>query len=80
MPSWLADNLLAVVTAVLALLVFVVAWMLRRAGARRSDEVEAVDYGDPPPFDSRAFSRKLDAIDLDLNHPPTDEPPPGRRA
>ncbi|WP_144633341.1 FimV family protein [Bordetella genomosp. 13] len=76
MPSWLADNLLAVVTAVLALLIFIVAWMLRRAGARRNEDVEEVDYGDPPPFDSRAFNRKLDAIDLDLNHPPTDEPKP----
>jgi len=78
MPSWLADNLLVVVTAILALLIFIVAWLLRRAGARRSEDVEAVDYSDPPPFDSRAFSRKLDAIDLDLNTPPTDEPPRGK--
>lgn len=76
MPSWLAANLLVIVTAVLALLVFIVAWMLRRAGTRRNEDVEEVDYGDPPPFDSRAFNRKLDAIDLDLNHPPTDEPKP----
>ncbi|SAI71898.1 membrane protein [Bordetella ansorpii] len=79
MPSWLVDNLLAVITAVLAVLIFIVAWMLRRAGARRNEDVEAVDYSDPPPFDSRAFSRKLDAIDLDLNHPPTDEAKPVQR-
>ena len=32
-PSWLTDNLLVIVTAVLALLVFIIAWALRRAGA-----------------------------------------------
>jgi len=77
MPGWLADNLLVVVTAVLALLVLVVAWLLRRAGARRADEDEAsYGYGEPA-LDTAALNRKLDGINLDLDQPPTDEPRPG---
>ena len=75
MPGWLADNLLAVVTAVLAIVVLIVAWLLRRAGARRADEDEA-SYGEPA-FDSAALNRKLEGISLDLDQPPTDTPRPG---
>lgn len=72
LPGWLANNLLAVVTAALAIIVLIVAWVLRRAGARRADEDEA-NYGEPV-LDTAALNRKLDGINLDLDTPPTDEP------
>ncbi|CAM4100991.1 FimV family protein [Bordetella muralis] len=75
--NWLTDNLLVVVTAILALIVLIIAWLLRRAGARRADENEDEDasYGGEPVLDTTLLTRKLDGIDLDLNKPPTDEPP-----
>lgn len=76
MPGWLADNLLVIVTAALAFIVLVIAWLLRRAGARRADEDEA-SYGEPV-LDTAALNRKLDGISLDLDQPPSDEPPAGR--
>jgi len=81
MPGWLADNLLAIVTVVLALIIFVVAWVLRRAGARRSEDEEPYDYSEPavPALDHTALNRKLDTINLDLDQPPPDEPSYGRR-
>jgi len=78
MPGWLADNLLAIVTAVLALIIFIVAWALRRAGARRSEDEESYDYGEAT-LDSAALNRKLDTINLDLDQPPSDEPASSRR-
>ncbi len=77
MPGWLANNLLVVVTAALAIIVLIVAWVLRRAGARRADEDEAT-YGEA--LDTEALNRKLNSINLDLDQPPTDEPRPGGRA
>lgn len=73
----MTDNLLVVVTAILALIVLIIAWLLRRAGARRADENEDEDasYGGEPVLDTSLLTRKLDGIDLDLNKPPTDEPP-----
>ncbi|KOF54104.1 hypothetical protein AD428_09105, partial [Achromobacter sp. DMS1] len=74
MPSWLADNLLVIVTAVLALVAFAIAWLLRRAGTRRGDEdEETYAYGEPA-LDAAALDRKLKGINLDLDEPPTDEP------
>jgi pilus assembly protein FimV len=35
LPAWLVDNLLVFVTAALALIAFIFAWLLRRTGARR---------------------------------------------
>jgi len=65
--GWLMDNLLIVVTAVLALLAFVIAWLMRRAGARRDDQ-----YEDDLPYDDggaagAAFKERLESIDLDLD-------------
>ncbi|KCV61837.1 hypothetical protein L493_2094 [Bordetella bronchiseptica 99-R-0433] len=77
MPGWLADNLLAIVTAVLALIVFIVAWALRRAGTRRDDDDEASAAYPEPALDTAALTRKLDSISLDLDEPPTDEPRSG---
>jgi len=74
MPSWLADNLLVIVTAVLALIAFAIAWLLRRAGARREDDDEETYAYNEPVLDTAALNRKLDSINLDLDEPPTDEP------
>ena len=74
MPGWLADNLLVIVTAVLALIAFAIAWLLRRAGARRGDDDEETYAYNEPALDTAALNRKLDTINLDLDEPPTDEP------
>ena len=74
MPSWLADNLLVIVTAVLALVAFAIAWLLRRAGTRRGDEDEETYAYNEPVLDAAALDRKLKNINLDLDEPPTDEP------
>lgn len=76
MPAWLADNLLVIVTAVLALIAFAIAWVLRRAGARRGDDDEETYAYNEPALDTAALNRKLDSISLDLDEPPTDEPRP----
>jgi len=74
--NWFADNLLVIVTGILALIVLIVAWLLRRAGARRADDNEddSSSYGEPA-FDAALLNSKLDGINLDLDSPPTDEPP-----
>ena len=72
--QWLSDNLLGVVTAFLALLAMIIAWAMRRAGARDDGYDE---YDEPPYAPSGAarasFNDKLQAIDLDLDKPPRDE-------
>ncbi|MVW71244.1 FimV/HubP family polar landmark protein [Bordetella sp. 15P40C-2] len=73
--NWLADNLLAIVTAGLALIVLIIAWMMRRAGARRADENEDAAYGEQV-VDTAMLTRKLEGIDLNLDTPPSDETPP----
>lgn len=71
--NWFTDNLLAIVTAALALLVLVIAWVMRRAGARRADEHEEGADGEAV-VDTAALTRKLEGIDLNLDTPPSDEP------
>ncbi len=77
LPAWLADNLLAIVTAVLALLVLVIAFALRRAGTRRDEDNEESPYSEAPRLDDEALNKRLHTINLDLDPPPPDEP--GRR-
>ncbi|CAM4423832.1 FimV family protein [Bordetella pseudohinzii] len=77
LPAWLADNLLAIVTAVLALLVLVIAFALRRAGTRRDEDNEESPYSEAPRLDDEALNKRLHTINLDLDQPPPDEP--GRR-
>ena len=73
--NWLIDNLLVLVTGILALIVLIIAWLLRRAGIRRADENEDdVPLDGEQAFDATLVARKLDGIDLDLDTPPTDEP------
>ena len=69
--SMLADNILIVMTGVLALCAFVIAWMMRRAGSRRDDENEDIDAAsDPGPEATAAFEKKMHSIDLDLGDMP----------
>ena len=58
----------------LALVAFAIAWLLRRAGARRDDDDEESYTYNEPALDTAALNRKLDTINLDLDVPPTDEP------
>ena len=69
--SVLADNILIVMTGVLALCAFVIAWMMRRAGSRRDDENEDIDAAsDPGPAATAAFAHKMQSIDLNLGDAP----------
>ncbi|OZI70759.1 type IV pilus assembly protein FimV [Bordetella genomosp. 12] len=79
LPAWLANNLLVIVTAILALLVLIIALALRRAGARRDEENEETPYADSPRLDNEALNKRLHTINLDLDQPPSDEPPPPSR-
>jgi pilus assembly protein FimV len=76
----MSDNLLVVITFLLAIIAFVVAWVLRRAAARRDEDLEDGDdnesYTGGPPLDPKVLNERLDTIDLDLEHPPTDEREP----
>jgi pilus assembly protein FimV len=77
LPAWLSDNLLIVLTIVLALIAFIIAWLLRRAGARRAEDAEDMDedmYASE--IDPGTIDRRLKGIDLDLDTPAGDS---GRR-
>ncbi|HTK00039.1 MAG TPA: FimV/HubP family polar landmark protein [Bordetella sp.] len=73
LPTWLSDNLLIIMTAVLALIAFVIAWLLRRAAARREEDQDDLDeelYMSE--IDQGAIDRRLDGINLDLDEPPVE--------
>lgn len=77
--SWLQDHLLGVMTALLALIVAIIAWLLRRANAAR-DEAEG-----EPQITEAMVREKLQGIDLDLprvdpGSPTTPQPDPGSSA
>jgi pilus assembly protein FimV len=77
LPSWLTDNLLIVVTGVLALIAFVIAWLLRRAGARREEEQDDMDEETYlSEMDPALIDRRLENINLDLDQSPGEH---GRR-
>ncbi|NYT64960.1 hypothetical protein H0A58_03125 [Alcaligenaceae bacterium] len=67
--SWLQDNMLVFITGILAFIVLVLAWLLRRASAKRN-EGGAVSPA--------MVKQKLDEINLDLsqasNDPPVSKP------
>lgn len=75
LPAWLTDNLLIVFTAILALIAFIIAWVVRRAAARRegddADTMSDDDYDGPADrsMDPAIIDRKLDEIDLELDRP-----------
>lgn len=67
--SWIQDHLLWVMTALLAVIVFIIAWLLRRANATR-------DGGDGNPQITEAMVReKLQGVDLDLQSQDATQPP-----
>ena len=67
--SWFQENLLGVITAVLALVVLIIAWVLRRASASRSDDGQGG-------VTEAMVQERLEKIDLDLNNPPAEGQPP----
>ncbi|TAM89075.1 MAG: peptidoglycan-binding protein LysM [Candidimonas sp.] len=65
--NWIQDHMLGVVTAVLALIVLIIAWVLRRINAVRDDSGGSQ-------ITEAMVQEKLDQIDLDLRQPPDDAP------
>ena len=69
--SFLAENILMVLTAVLALAALVIAWIMRRAGMRPDEDAEEQDVSAPlTPAAQAAFSKSLESIDLSLGDEP----------
>lgn len=66
--TWLQANLIGVITALLALAVLVIAWVLRRANISRSRAEGAIT--------PEMVKEKLDEINLDLNEPTISDPRP----
>lgn len=62
--SWVQEHTLGLITGVLALIVLVIAWLLRRANADRD---ESDDHGGL--ITEAMVKEKLEQIDLDLTHP-----------
>lgn len=60
--SWLQDNVLAIVTIILALLVLILAWALRRASSARSQGRDGAGGA----ITEAMVQEKLDQINLDL--------------
>jgi pilus assembly protein FimV len=79
MPNWLSENLLSIITVVLAIVIFIVAWVLRRAGQRRSEDDETDGFAEPT-IDGRVIDEKLSHINLELDKPPTNPSSNGGRA
>ncbi len=68
--SWFQEHLLGIITALLTLLVLVIAWLLRRANIARDD-----DSDDRASTITEAMVKeKLEQINLDLSERPSDEP------
>ncbi|GAB2906084.1 type IV pilus assembly protein FimV [Paralcaligenes ginsengisoli] len=68
--SWFQEHLLGVITALLAFVVLIIAWLLRRANVARDDDSD--DH--PSAITEAMVKEKLDKINLDLSQPPSDEP------
>lgn len=71
--SWIQEHLLIVMSALLALIVIITVWILRRANNSRA-EVDS-----PAPVTPEMVREKLEKINLDLDVPPSDEPTPSER-
>lgn len=69
--SWLQENLLGVITGILALFVLIIAWLLRRASASRSEDSQGG-------VTEAMVQERLEKIDLDFDTPPTDQRPSSR--
>lgn len=69
--SWIQENMLAVMGVVLAFIVLIIAWVLRRANSASRELDDA-----PAPVSEAMVREKLEQINLDLDQPPSDEPSP----
>lgn len=67
--SWIQENMLAVMGTLLALIVFIIALVLRRANSSNRELDDA-----PAPVSEAMVREKLAQINLDLDQPPSDEP------
>lgn len=66
--DFLSQNILASLTVLIALSALAIAWMLRKAGARRDEETGDLDVPAPvSPAIKSAFDQKLQSISLDLD-------------
>ncbi len=68
--SWIQEHMLAVMAVVLALIVILVTWVLRRANSENRNGDDS-----PAPVSEAMVREKLEKINLDLDQPPSDEPP-----
>lgn len=76
LTQFLSKNILATLTALIALSALAIAWMLRRAGARRDDDSDDLDsVSQVSPAIKSAFDQKLQSISLDLD----DDLPPEKK-
>jgi pilus assembly protein FimV len=76
LTQFLSKNILATLTALIALSALAIAWMLRRAGARRDDDSDDLDaVSQVSPAIKSAFDQKLQSISLDLD----DDLPPAKK-
>ncbi len=81
LSSFLAENILVVLTGVLAICAFIIALVLRRAGARRDDDVEdtyAATETHHRPSGAANFDKTLNSIDLNLDSDSDSGPAPGK--
>lgn len=84
LSEFLSNNILAVLTALIALSALVIAWMLRRAGIRKDEdgeELDAVMHANPAV--QSAFDKKLQSINLELDsdsEPSNQTTPPVRQS
>ena len=70
LTEWVKDNLLVVITALLACLAFMIGMRMRQNSSRRDDEGEDADASEQvSPAARSAFERKLQSIDLSLDSP-----------
>ncbi|HEU0231157.1 MAG TPA: FimV/HubP family polar landmark protein [Burkholderiaceae bacterium] len=70
--SWIQEHMLGVVTALLALIVLIIAWVLRRINTVRDDG------GNGPRITEAMVQEKLDQINLDLRQSSGDGPAPAK--
>jgi len=71
LSAFLVKNILVTITAVIALCALAIAWILRRAGARRDEQSDDQDSTmQISPAAQSAFDQKLHSISLDLDSDP----------
>lgn len=70
--SWIQEHMLGIVTALLALVVLIIAWVLRRINTRRDD------IGNAPRITEAMVQEKLDQINLDLRESSGDRSAPAK--